>query len=72
MLAGTGVALRALMMPSFMDNLRRQAPTIKEKDIFYLPILPDLNAPLVATSDTRRGSMDLDWQPERTPLEQLH
>ena len=37
-LAGTGVALRALMMPSFMDNLLRQSPTIKEKGIFSLPI----------------------------------
>jgi len=50
-LAGTGVSLRALMMPSFMDNLLRQAPTIKEKGMFSLPILPALKAPLVATSD---------------------
>jgi uncharacterized protein YbjT (DUF2867 family) len=50
-LAGTGAALRALMMPSFMDNLLRQAPTIKEKGMFSLPVRADLKAPLVATSD---------------------
>ena len=37
LLASTGVALRTLMMPSFMDNLLRQAPTIKEKDLFSSP-----------------------------------
>lgn len=64
-LAGTGVALRALMMPSFMDNLLRQAPTIKEKGIFSLPILPDLKAPMVATSDiaavAAKFLMDITW-----------
>jgi uncharacterized protein YbjT (DUF2867 family) len=50
-LAGAGVALRALMMPSFMDNLLRQVPPIKEKGVFSLPARADLKAPLVATSD---------------------
>lgn len=50
-LAATGVALRALTMPSFMDNLLRQAPSIKEKGVFSLPIRADLKAPLVATCD---------------------
>jgi len=51
LLASTGVALRILAMPSFMDNLLRQAPMIKERGMFSLPILPTLKAPLVATSD---------------------
>jgi uncharacterized protein YbjT (DUF2867 family) len=51
LLASTGVALRVLAMPSFMDNLLRQAPTIKEKGMFSLPVRADLKAPLVATSD---------------------
>ena len=51
LLASTGVALRVLRMPSFMDNLLRQAPTIKEKGVFSSPTNPDLKAPAVATSD---------------------
>jgi uncharacterized protein YbjT (DUF2867 family) len=65
MLAGTGVSLRALMMPSFMDNLLRQAETIKEKGMFSLPVRADLRAPLVATSDiaavAARFVMDTTW-----------
>ncbi len=51
LLASTGVALRVLAMPSFMDNLLRQAQTIKEKGMFSSPIYADLKAPTVATSD---------------------
>jgi uncharacterized protein YbjT (DUF2867 family) len=64
-LARTGVALRTLMMPSFMENLLRQAPTIQEKGLFSLPILPALKAPLVATSDiatvAAKFLMDRTW-----------
>lgn len=41
LLASTGVALRVLRMPSFMDNLLRQAPTIKEKGMFSSPTKPE-------------------------------
>lgn len=51
LLASTGVALRALMMPSFMDNLLRQAPVIKERGVFSLPNIPEVKAPMVATCD---------------------
>jgi uncharacterized protein YbjT (DUF2867 family) len=51
LLASTGVGLRVLAMPSFMDNLLRQATTIKEKGVFSSPIHADLKAPTVATSD---------------------
>ena len=50
-LAVTGVALRALVMPSFMENLLRQASSIKEKSTFSLPSRTDLKTPLVATAD---------------------
>lgn len=50
-LAGTGVALRTLVMPSFMDNLLRQAPLILEKGTFSLPARADLKTPIVATAD---------------------
>lgn len=65
LLASTGVSLRTLMMPSFMDNLLRQAPAIKEKGIFSLPVRADLKAPLVATSDIAAAAakflMDTTW-----------
>ena len=51
LLASTGVALRVLTMPSFMDNLVRQASAIKEKGVFSSPAKADLKTPLVATSD---------------------
>jgi uncharacterized protein YbjT (DUF2867 family) len=50
-LASTGVALRVLAMPSFMDNLLGQTQTIKEKGVFFTPIHADLRVPTVATSD---------------------
>ena len=52
-------------MPSFMDNLLRQAPTIKENGIFSSPINADLKAPAVATSDiaavAAKFLMDTTW-----------
>lgn len=65
LLASTGVALRALAMPSFMDNLLRQAQSIKEKGVFSSPIHADLKAPTVAVSDiaavAARFLMDTTW-----------
>jgi uncharacterized protein YbjT (DUF2867 family) len=65
LLASTGVALRVLAMPSFMDNLLRQISTIKEKGIFCSPIRADLKMPTVATSDiaavAAKFLMDTTW-----------
>jgi uncharacterized protein YbjT (DUF2867 family) len=65
LLVSTGVALRVLAMPSFMDNLIRQAQTIKEKGMFSSPMHADLKAPTVATSDiaavAARFLMDTTW-----------
>jgi uncharacterized protein YbjT (DUF2867 family) len=65
LLASTCVALRVLTMPSFMENLLRQAPTIKEKGMFSLPVRADLKAPMVATSDivavAAKFLMDPTW-----------
>ena len=38
-------------MPSFMDNLLRQAGRIKDQGVFYGPCRPGLKAPTVATRD---------------------
>ena len=51
LIAATGVPYRALTMPSFMDNVRRQAGPITEQGVFYGPSVPDLPLPTVATRD---------------------
>ena len=47
----TGVAYRGLAIPSFMDNVIRQAVSIKDNGVFFGPIDPDRKAPTTATSD---------------------
>ncbi len=51
LIASTGVALRALTMPSFMDNLINQAGAIKSQGMFFSPMVPDRKFPTCATSD---------------------
>ncbi|MEY9929725.1 uncharacterized protein YbjT (DUF2867 family) [Catenulispora sp. GP43] len=51
LIAGSGVAYRALTMPSFMDNLLWQASPIKNSGMFFGPIDADRGLPSVATRD---------------------
>jgi uncharacterized protein YbjT (DUF2867 family) len=51
LIAGTGVAYRALTNPSFMDNIARQAPAIASQGLFFSPIDGDRKLPSVATRD---------------------
>jgi uncharacterized protein YbjT (DUF2867 family) len=51
LIAGTGVAYRALTNPSFMDNIVGQAGAIKNQGMFYSPIDGDRKLPAVATRD---------------------
>ncbi|WP_394152096.1 NAD(P)H-binding protein [Loktanella salsilacus] len=51
MIAGTGVAYRALACASLMDNLKRQADVISARDVFYLPTAGNLKLPHVAKAD---------------------
>ncbi|MES2909932.1 MAG: NAD(P)H-binding protein [Pseudomonadota bacterium] len=51
MIAATGVDWRALVMPSFMDNLLRQVQSIKTQGVFVSPIAGDLQNPTCATRD---------------------
>ncbi|GLQ98981.1 NAD(P)H-binding protein [Dyella mobilis] len=51
LLASTGVALRTLTMPSFMDNIARQAGAIKCQGLLSSPISGDLKMPSCATRD---------------------
>jgi uncharacterized protein YbjT (DUF2867 family) len=52
LIAGTGVAYRALTMPSFKDNLLHQVGAIKAQGMFFSPVSGDLKAPTCATRDT--------------------
>lgn len=51
LIAGTGVHYRALALPSFMDNIVRQAEVIKRPGRFFGPISEDRALPTCATRD---------------------
>jgi uncharacterized protein YbjT (DUF2867 family) len=65
LIASTGVSYRALTMPSFMDNLLRQAQSIKHQGTFSLPISGDLKQPSCATRDVATAAarllLDRSW-----------
>jgi uncharacterized protein YbjT (DUF2867 family) len=49
--AATGVAYRALALPSFMDNVLRQVVPIRERGVYGEPMPADHAAPTCATRD---------------------
>jgi uncharacterized protein YbjT (DUF2867 family) len=51
LIASTGVSLRALTMPSFMDNILRQVESIRNQGVFFSPISGDRKLPTCATRD---------------------
>ena len=51
LIAATGVAHRALTMPSFMDNVLRQVEPIATRGLFVSPIAGDRPVPMCATRD---------------------
>jgi uncharacterized protein YbjT (DUF2867 family) len=65
LIASTGVAYRALTNPSFMDNIARQAESIKNQGTFLSPINGDRKLPAVATRDTAAAAsrllLDQSW-----------
>ncbi len=63
LLAGTGVAFRALTMPSFMDNVIRQAQLIKDQGMFTSPISGDRKLPSCATRDIAAAAATLLLEP---------
>ena len=56
LVASSGVSYRPLTMPSFMDNLVRQAASITKDGVFSLPINGDRKLPSVATRDIARAA----------------
>lgn len=65
LIARTGVSYRALTMPSFMDNILRQAEPIRTRGIFFSPIDGDRKLPTCATCDiaavATRLLLDFSW-----------
>lgn len=65
LIASTGVAYRALTMPSFMDNMLRQVEPIRNQGVFFWPMSGDAKHPTCATSDiaatAARLLLDRSW-----------
>jgi uncharacterized protein YbjT (DUF2867 family) len=65
LIASSGVALRALTNPSFMDNIVRQAESIRAQGLFFSPIAGDRKLPTVATRDIAAAAarllLDKSW-----------
>ncbi len=59
LIASTGVNYRALTMPSFMDNILRQAEPIKSRGLFFSPISGDRKLPACATRDIAAVATEL-------------
>ncbi|MFJ9933997.1 NAD(P)H-binding protein [Streptomyces virginiae] len=51
LIAGSGVAYRALASPSFFENLLEEADSIRENGVFTDTVAADRPAPLVAVAD---------------------
>lgn len=65
LITSTGVGFRGLALPSFMDNIGRQAVAIRDQGKFFLPMSGDLKLPSVATCDiaavATRWLLDSSW-----------
>ncbi|MFC9125879.1 NAD(P)H-binding protein [Streptomyces sp. NPDC057099] len=65
LIAGTGVAYRALASPSFFENLLEEADAIREKGVFTDTVAADRKAPFVAVADiaavAARLLLDRSW-----------
>lgn len=59
LIASTGVHYRALALPSFMDNILRQAEAINRLGQFFGPISADLELPTCATRDVAAAAAEL-------------
>jgi uncharacterized protein YbjT (DUF2867 family) len=59
LIGSSGVRYRALVLPSFMDNVLRQVPVIREQGRYYAPSDPDRKMPAVATRDIAAAAVRL-------------
>ena len=63
LIAATGVAFRALTMPSFMDNVLRQVDAIRSRGVFVSPLAGDRRVPTCATGDIAAAAAKLLLDP---------
>ncbi|MEU1332960.1 NAD(P)H-binding protein [Streptomyces sp. NPDC005865] len=65
LIAGTGAAYRALANPTFMDNLLRQLPSIRDHGVFTDVVSADRKAPTAACRDIAAAAagllLDRSW-----------
>ncbi|MEV4395630.1 NAD(P)H-binding protein [Nonomuraea sp. NPDC049607] len=65
LIAGSGVAYRALASPSFFENLLEEAGSIREHGVFTDTVAADRPAPLVAVADLAAAAagllLDRSW-----------
>ncbi|WP_411090974.1 NAD(P)H-binding protein [Streptomyces sp. 049-1] len=65
LIAGTGVAYRALASPSFFENVLEEADSIREKGVFSNLVDADRRAPMVAVADVAAAAagllLDRSW-----------
>jgi uncharacterized protein YbjT (DUF2867 family) len=65
LIASSGVAYRALTMPSFIDNMLRQVAPIKAQAAFFSPMDPDRKLPACTTGDIAAAAakllLDASW-----------
>ncbi|MER7702005.1 NAD(P)H-binding protein [Kitasatospora sp. NPDC097605] len=59
LIAGSGVAYRALACPSFFENLLEEADSIRESGVFTDTAAADRRAPLVAVADIAATAAEL-------------
>jgi uncharacterized protein YbjT (DUF2867 family) len=59
LIAGTGAAYRALVNPSFMDNLLRQVASVRDAGVCTGTEAPDRKSPTVATGDIAAAAVRL-------------
>ncbi|GAB3577088.1 NAD(P)H-binding protein [Amycolatopsis endophytica] len=66
LIAGSGVAYRALTMPSFMDNVLEQAPSLAHDGVFFGTAPGDHKRPTCATKDIAAAAarllLDDSWR----------
>ena len=71
LIAASGVGLRALCNPSFMDNTIRQVPSIRDQGMFFSPIAGDRKLPTVATRDIAAAAARLLLDPGWAGFEEV-
>jgi uncharacterized protein YbjT (DUF2867 family) len=71
LIAASGVSYRALIMPSFMDNLLRQVEPIRTQGVFFSPFPGDLVAPTCANRDIADTAARLLLDPSWTGVESV-